>query len=100
MAAHMSLAQIEHDRGCNCVNSSDDSVSEGQCHLSARGITRYDATFSACLIFSPEAEPLGPRYAKQIIPPTIKRGLVSSAGTPGLNIHLCLLRLRVKKERK
>lgn len=56
-----------------CVNSSDDFVSEGQRHLSAKEIAGYDATLNSCLIFPPpEAEPLSLRYAEQIILPTIR----------------------------
>lgn len=81
-----------------CVNSSDDFVSDGQCHLIAKRITRYDATFKSCLIFSPEH--LSLKYAEQIIPPTISGVLISSAGTPGLSIHLCLLKPGVKEVRE
>lgn len=54
------------------LNSSDDFVSEGQCHLSAKGITRYDATFRQLLDIFPEAAPLSLRYAEQIVLPTIR----------------------------
>lgn len=36
------------------VNSSEDFASEGQCHLSAKGLTLDDATASSRLIFSPK----------------------------------------------
>lgn len=68
MASHMSLAQMEHDGAMTagiCVNSSDNFVSEGRCHLSVKGITQYDATFKS---FPPETEPLSLSYAEKIQP--------------------------------
>lgn len=54
----------------------------------------------AAVWYFPEAQPLSLWYAEQFIVPTVRKGLVSSVGTPGWSIHLCFLKPEVIKKQK